>query len=299
MRILRLNSFRLLIAAFALSAFALMGGPATAQEEGSFNVPGSCVREDASENPVVRAGVPSGAVSGGIVGCKIIHNGDRFVLSPATIGNLGVIQRGVQSSVEVFGIAGGGGVVQFGQQIQVCLRGTGEFIYMSAVNTPRIPSELPAVTRDIDGTLYTCGVISSTGTAVLVAGEQAPLADEAGVLPVNAAVDADLADEAETLAEGEVAAETTEEAPTRTVTTTANGEATESLSGCRVTTTAMVRMRNAPTTQDSEILTRLPFELSVQAINRTVDEDWYNVVYGDQDGWVSGNYLNPSAGCFE
>ena len=292
---LKSTSIRVVLAAALLCAMAVTGQQSLAQNDDTFNIPGSCVREDASANPVVRAGVPTSAVSGGIVGCTIIHNGDRFVRSPAAIGNLGVIQRGVQAAVDVYGIAGGGGVVQFGQQIQVCLRGTGDFIYMSAVNTPRIPAELPAVTRDVDGELYTCGLISTTGTAILVAGEQAPLADSADVLPGNAEIPAETVTDEDATADSEDTEGETDDTPQ--VSTTASGTSVVSLTGCRVTTTAMVRMRDEPTTQGSTVLDRLPYELSLQAVNRTADESWYNVIYRDQNGWVSGTYLNTSAGC--
>ena len=156
------------------------------------------------------------------------------------------------------------------------------------------------MTRDIDGDLYTCGLISTTGTAVLVAGEQAPVADSADVLPGNAEVPAETATDEDAATDDETIEDTdgeTETADTPQTTTTTDGASVVSLTGCRVTTTAMVRMRDEPTTQGSEVLDRLPYELSLQAINRTADESWYNVIYRDQNGWVSGTYLNTSAGC--
>lgn len=240
-------------------------------------------------NPVVRAGVPGEAVSDGDVGCFIIHDGNNYVAPAATIGDINLIRQGVLAAVSISGVTEAGGVVNFGREIQVCLRGTGSFVYRSSATTPRVSAQLPAVTRELNnGNLYTCALVSTTGIAVLMPGEAAPNADEVPAAPAED-VTADT---------GEVPAATEEAAapaaPQVSAPTT-SGDTVE-LSGCRVTTTAMVRMRTQPTTE-SEIMTRLPFRLSLQAIARTADGDWFNVIYGNENGWVSANYLQQSAGC--
>jgi uncharacterized protein YgiM (DUF1202 family) len=61
-----------------------------------------------------------------------------------------------------------------------------------------------------------------------------------------------------------------------------------------VTTTAQVRLRTEPTT-NSEVITRLPFQFTLQATARI--DGWIQVIYQDRQGWISSNYLNESAGC--
>jgi hypothetical protein len=289
---------------------------------------GTCRSIDAMPNPVVRAGVPGNAVSDGNVGCLIIHDGTRFVTSAASIGDIGVIRRGVKAAVEISGVSSSGGVVNFGREIQVCLRGTGVFIYRSAASTPRVSSELPAVTRQLESGAYTCALVGTTGTAVLVEGSAAPPpndnpvvtvpeggapSDPAAPAPAPSSSDGFLlvypvdgvvvppaltnpAAPAAPADGGDAPADTTTAQQTVTL---SNGETAVQLSGCRVTTTAMVRLRTAPNTGASEIITRLPYELSLQATARTTDGVWYQVIYGNGQGWVSSNYLTESAGCLD
>ncbi len=244
---------------------------------------GTCSAIDAQPNPIVRAGVPGEAVSDGDVGCFVIHDGDDFITSGAAIGDIGVIRRGVKAAVEISGVTGDGSVVNFGREIQVCLRGTGEFIFRSAATTPRISAGLPAVTRELESGTYTCALIGTTGTAILVEGEPAPAAGDVTLSSGGTSADPE--------------ATGTEEAVSASApVVSASGEV--SLSGCRVTTTAMVRLREEATT-DSGIITRLPYRLSLQATSRTADSEWYQVIYGNGQGWVSGDYLRESAGCSE
>jgi len=266
------------ILAFLMSGiFALSTSTAAAQS-------GTCAELDASENPVARVGVPGEAVSSGDVGCFVIHDGSRFVQNAGAIGDIGLIRRGVKAAVEVSGMSGTGAVVGFGGDIQVCLRGTGIFIYRSAVDNPRISVAQPAVTRQLDSGTFTCALIGTTGTAILIEGEAAPAADDSGV-PASTETEIVVNEDGE---EVEVVVPRTQSTSVGTVVT---------LSGCRVTTTAMVRMRTEPNTSDSDIITRLPYQVSLQALSRTPDSEWFNVIYGNESGWVSGDYLNESAGC--
>lgn len=245
----------------------------------------ACQNVDATDS-VVRIGVPEGAVGSGIVACRVIHDGSRFNITPAAIGNLGVLQRGVRAAIDVYASVGGGSVVNFGQEVQVCLKGTGSFIFLNANQTPRIPSEMPAFTRDLEGGTYTCTYISSAGVAVLVNGPTAsPATDSDLVVPT--ADDALASDEAETAGE---------DAAPVSVAPVVTADGSVSLSGCRVTTTAMVRLRTEPTTS-SEVITRLPFRYSLQATSRTTDSTWYQVIFEDGQGWLSGRYITESAGC--
>lgn len=260
--------------------------PFFGQTDAQSTLSAACRNVDGQTNSVVRIGVAEGTVGGGDVFCRVIHDGNRFVLSAATIGNLGVIRRGVQGSVEVFAFAGGANAVQFfSNEVQLCLRGTGAFIFMSAANTPRIPSEMPAFTRVLEGDQkYTCAFISSSGTAVLVNGPEQPAFVPGENVPAAPAEVVEATDEA-----GNTIEVTATPAP---VVITADGATP--LTGCRVTTTALVRMRAEPTT-DSEILARLPYQFSLQATARV--PGWIQVIYQDGQGWVSDAYLTESAGC--
>lgn len=66
------------------------------------------------------------------------------------------------------------------------------------------------------------------------------------------------------------------------------------LTDCEVTTEYILRLRAEPNTS-SAILDRLPMSTVVDA-SETVD-GWYKVVYGDQQGWVSGDYVSTSGSC--
>lgn len=244
-------------------------------------IPGTCANVDANSD-LIRIGVPEGAVANGTVGCRVIHNGENFVLTPAVIGNLAVIQRGVLASVDVFGSAGGGSPTRFAQEMQVCLKGTGTFIFLDANFTPRVPSEMPAVTRNINNTNYTCTLISNAGITVLVNGPAAP----EGTLSVSAPA-----------AEGTPTAEGTPapESPPAPSALRSDGTLVP-LSGCRVTITATVRIREEANTT-SPILGRLPYGQDFQATARTADSVWYRVVFQSSQGWVNALYIAPNAGC--
>ncbi|MBZ0294748.1 MAG: SH3 domain-containing protein, partial [Anaerolineae bacterium] len=55
-----------------------------------------------------------------------------------------------------------------------------------------------------------------------------------------------------------------------------------------------VRLRAEPTTS-SEILTILPYRSTWAATD--YDANWYQIVYLDQQGWVSADYLTPIGSC--
>ncbi len=255
-------------------------GAVAAMAQAGQGISSACRNVDGQTNSVVRIGVPDDAVSGGsgIVGCRVIHDGNRFVLSPAVIGDLGVIRRGVQGAVSVFGVNSSGSVANFGSEVQICLRGTGTMIFMNNAFTPRLVAEMPAITRTLETGDYTCTFISSSGIAVLVGGPAAPNESTVNLTPT----------------ESSPASTETTEAQVSTTTTVTSADGITRLSGCRATTTAMVRLREEANT-NSGIVTRLPYQFSLQATART--NDWVQVIWQDRQGWVSANYLNLSAGC--
>ncbi|MBZ0303178.1 MAG: SH3 domain-containing protein [Anaerolineae bacterium] len=68
-----------------------------------------------------------------------------------------------------------------------------------------------------------------------------------------------------------------------------------SLSNCRVTTRRIVRMRTAADATSGEIMTRLPYNTTWTATERTAD--WFRVIYQNTQGWVSAEFLNPVGAC--
>ncbi|HEX3052504.1 MAG TPA: SH3 domain-containing protein, partial [Aggregatilineaceae bacterium] len=129
-----------------------------------------CANMDGSTNPVVRATVPSGAVSNGSVFCRVLAENGVFVRTSAEVGDLPTLQRGVIQAVDVFGLTHNGyGVSEFNQPVNICLQGTGAFIYLDATTIPRTVHELPV---SLQGG-YTCAAIPDAGTVVLVQGTPA------------------------------------------------------------------------------------------------------------------------------
>lgn len=102
---------------------------------------------------------------------------------------------------------------------------------------------------------YTCATIPGTGTVVLVGAAVSPIA-----------------------------------APD----TSSGTPSSVALTGCRVTTTHQVRLREQPST-DSAVLTTLPYDVTYTATARA--GDWIQVIEGNRQGWVSTAYLNTSGAC--
>ena len=65
------------------------------------------------------------------------------------------------------------------------------------------------------------------------------------------------------------------------------------LSGCVITTTAMVNMRNAPA-GDQVLMVFLP-ETVLSPLQRT--SDWFQVKFKDTIGWISAAYVMASGTC--
>ncbi|MEW6580552.1 MAG: hypothetical protein AB1435_15345 [Chloroflexota bacterium] len=126
-----------------------------------------CADLTGATNPIVRADIPSGTVTNGGVYCRVIAENGAFVAmhnGAAAIGNADVLAQGVIQAVDVFGMAGGTGFVAFNNPIEVCLQGSGRFLFLNAATAPRALSQLPAVSEGG----YTCASVPSAGTVVLV-----------------------------------------------------------------------------------------------------------------------------------
>jgi hypothetical protein len=83
------------------------------------------------------------------------------------------------------------------------------------------------------------------------------------------------------------------DAPVSVVSVQSN-ETPISLSDCRVTITHMVRLRAEPNAT-SAVLGHLAYNLVLQTTAR--QGNWYQVIYLNGQGWVSGDYLIPADNC--
>lgn len=126
-----------------------------------------CADLTGTTNPIVRADVPVGTVTNGWVYCRVIAQDGEFVgmnQGAAALGNLDVLAQGVIHAVDIFGMSGGLGVAAFNNPVEVCLQGSGRFLFLDATQAPRTASQLPA--SSAGG--YTCASIPNAGTVVLV-----------------------------------------------------------------------------------------------------------------------------------
>ncbi|MBN1200559.1 MAG: hypothetical protein JXJ20_01765 [Anaerolineae bacterium] len=114
---------------------------------------------DGSTNPIVRADVPPGTVTGGSVYGRVVDD------NPAQIGNMDVINMGVIHAVDVFSMAGSTSVLDWNSSIKICLLGSGRLMFLDAKTSPRALSELAPVTYEGG---YTCAALYGPGTVVLV-----------------------------------------------------------------------------------------------------------------------------------
>lgn len=111
---------------------------------------------DGSTNDGVRARVPDGAY--GIYGRVLAMDG-AFVVDPAQIGSAEVLSRPVLAAVDVFSPNGGSA-----GHTQICLRGSGDVLFLDATTSPRQLLQLPATVE----AGMTCVMLPANGTVVLV-----------------------------------------------------------------------------------------------------------------------------------
>lgn len=135
-------------------------------------------------------------INHGLVDCNTVGE--------AGVGNLEVIMDGVIRAVDVFG--------DFNGFVDVCLLGSGNLVFLDAANAPRVPTPLAGGF----GNGYTCTVISTAGTVVLVEDEaSAPIVN---TTDSDTGITADLTTDA-------VTTTTTTTTTTVTTTTTTNNAA--------------------------------------------------------------------------
>lgn len=116
-------------------------------------------------NSIVRANVADGTVPQGSVFCQVITENSNHIRNAAEIGVPSLIERGPIQAVEVFGLLHDGqSAPDFAIPVTVCLAGSGQFVYLNALQAPREPAYLPSTAS----AGYTCATISDAGTVVLV-----------------------------------------------------------------------------------------------------------------------------------
>ncbi len=97
--------------------------------------------------------------------CRLIAADGSYITSPAEIGVSSVISLGVVDAVDVFGqLPGGDTVVPFVAPVTVCLRGSGDVLFLSAADASRTPQHLAATASGG----FTCVSVPNSGTVVLV-----------------------------------------------------------------------------------------------------------------------------------
>lgn len=79
------------------------------------------------------------------------------------------------------------------------------------------------------------------------------------------------------------------------ITTASNGAVTP-LSNCRITTLDILNFRESPEA-NSTVMTMVPFDMNLEAINRTADR--FNVIFGDDNGWISADFVTTQGDCGE
>jgi hypothetical protein len=225
-------------------------------------------------NPIVRASIAPGTVTGGEVYCRIIAQDGTFIRTSGEIGSADVLNQGVIQAVDVFGLRPGGQwVTSFNSSIQVCLQGSGNFIYLDARQSPRTPTTMLGSASDG----YTCANISGPGTVVLTGSLPTTPAPGVGTPAPGAAASATPSGSAGALASipaGQII------------------DLTES--GCTGRTTRIVRLRQEPNTT-SGVIDTLAFDLRFRVTG--VTNGWVRIVYRDGQGWVSGQFFRLGAGC--
>lgn len=157
----------------------------------------------------------------------------------------------------------------------VCLQGEGALYVSRSASNPR---QAFFAWYYVTPEGFTCTNIDSPATVVLIAGDSPFAPGQAPEVSLNA--DSDNAD-----------ADTTPAAP-NTTTTISGG--TFNLNNCTVVTRAILNFRDAPSI-NSDVLDLIPYRTILKVIDR--DTNWFNVIFGDQNGWVAASLVNTRGRC--
>ncbi len=129
-----------------------------------------CADVSGKTSAIIRAVVTPGTVTDGSVFCRVLAENGSFLVDPAQIGSAEALSHPVSQAVDVFGLLhNGASQPHFNSPVQVCLQGSGTFLFLDATLSPRTVAQLPAW---LEGG-YTCASIPNAGTALLVQGPAA------------------------------------------------------------------------------------------------------------------------------
>ena len=228
----------------------------------------NCADQAGNVSNIVRAG----SAGGDVLFCRVLAENREFARNAGEIGNQEVLNQVVIHAVDITSFnPDGSGMVQFTAPAEVCLRGIGRFIFLSALDMPRVP-QFPSYS--LRGG-YTCAVIGTAGTAVLV--------EQVGGAPPPPPANNPISDSANVGAPP---------APIATAVPPTNA----TLAACHVTTTAMIRIRSAAdASSDSTVIETVPYNMRLRATEKV--PGWYRVIYQDYQGWISADYLSLSGSC--
>lgn len=159
----------------------------------------------------------------------------------------------------------------------VCLKGTGALYLSRASLNPRAAFFAWYYVTE-DG--YTCTNVDSPATVILVDAPSPLAPGQAPETVPGAALD-----------------ESTSPAATRTPSAPAAGQAVGGqivFTNCQVVTRAILNFRDAPSL-NSNVIELIPYRTILRAINRS--GDWFNVIYGSNNGWVAASLVNTRGRC--
>jgi len=204
-------------------------------------------------NTVIRGEAPGGTVPDGDVFVRVVATNGTLRIPPEQIGDTFLIEQGIFSGAEIFGLSFGGATVpQFTGSIRVCLRGTGTFYYRDVTGMPRTTVTLPTILE----AGFTCAQIPNSGTIVLV-GSNAPTT----VMTQNSGMSSPASTASRPLPEG-----------------------------CMVTTNNIINLREGPDI-NQEIIRPIPFDVTLTAFEQS--GDWYFVDYLGLRGWMNAGFVSP------
>lgn len=169
-----------------------------------------------------------------------------------------LITQGIIDAVDVWGHING--------NLRVCFQNHGTLRFLDAATAPRLVTVLPA--EIINGS--TCGTIDRAGTVVLLASSTGAVETP----PQDTTTDTTVAAEQAAVA----VEETSVIEPDR----------------CQLVTTAYLSLRTGPSVSYARILA-IPFGSKLIALGQR--DGWFLVDYEERRGWISGDYVTPSAAC--
>lgn len=158
----------------------------------------------------------------------------------------------------------------------VCIEGTGA-LYVSRANSN--PRQAFFAWYYVTPEGFTCTNLDSPATVILVDGES-PLAP--GQSPASNPTSGD-----------ETTGDNADPEATAEVIITDGGTAFV-LNNCTVVTRGILNFRDEPSI-NSNVLDLIPYMTILKAINR--NENWFNVIFGDQNGWIAASLVNTRGRC--